>query len=139
MDKESPCPLELGETFGKFKNELGDVNILNFFSLGPKNYSISFEKDGKIETISKVRGLSLSSVTNQTLLNEKLFQSFIDQYFKGKKINCKVPQYRLKGDFQNIKVLSNIKLMRFTNDISSRRVLKKNSDNPYLTYPYGYK
>ena len=137
--KNTPSPLIINHSIGNFKHELGNVDIISYHSLGPKNYSISFKKEDKIETISKVRGLSLSSVTNQTLLNEKLFQSFIDQYFKGKKINCKVPQYRLKGDFQNIKVLSNIKLMRFTNDISSRRVLKKNSDNPYLTYPYGYK
>ena len=137
--KNTPSPLIINHSIGNFKHELGNVDIISYHSLGPKNYSISFKKEDKIETISKVCGLSLSSVTNQTLLNEKLFQSFIDQYFKGKKINCKVPQYRLKGDFQNIKVLSNIKLMRFTNDISSRRVLKKNSDNPYLTYPYGYK
>ena len=86
-----------------------------------------------------MRGLSLSSITNQSLLNEKLFNNFLEQYFQGQKVNCQVPQHRIKGDFQNMKVLSNIKLMRFTNDISTRRFLKKTSENPYVTYPYGYK
>ena len=38
-----------------------------------------------------------------------------------------------------MKIMSNIKLMRFANDISSRRMLRKNLENPYVTYPYGYK
>ena len=137
--KNTPCPLIVNDSIGNFKNELGNVNIISYHSLGPKNYSISFENDNKIQTVSKVRGLSLTSITHQTLLNEKLFQEFIEQYFKGQKLHCQVPQYRLRGDFNNLKVMSNIKLMRFANDITSRRMLRKNLENPYVTYPYGYK
>ena len=137
--KNTPCPLIINHSIGNFKHELGNVNIISYHSLGPKNYSISFKNGNKIQTISKVRGLSLTSLTNQTLLNEKLFQEFIEQYFEGQKVDCQVPQYRLKGDFNNMKILSNIKLMRFTNDISSRRFIKNNPENLYATYPYGYK
>ena len=52
---------------------------------------------------------------------------------------CKVPQLRLKGNYEKMKVFSNTQLLRFTNDISARRFLKKDSENPYVTYPYGFK
>ena len=52
---------------------------------------------------------------------------------------CQVPQFRLKGNYEKLKVLSQVQLLRFTNDISTRRFLKRDSENPYVTYPYGYK
>ena len=136
--KNSICPLKINHSIGNFKHELGDVNFLNYYSLGPKNYSLSFEKNGKIETLSKIRGLSLSSITNQTLLNEKLFKNFIMQYFEDQKTFCRVPQYRIKADYKKLKVYANISLIRFTNDVSTRRYLKDTNDC-YATYPYGYK
>jgi hypothetical protein len=129
-----PCPLKINDSIGNFKNELGNVEIISYHCLGPKNYSLSFRKGNKIETISKVRGLSLLSITNQTLFNDELFEEFIKQYFEGQRKNCLVPQYRIRGNFKKMKVFSNIELMKYSNDISTRRFLKKGS---YNTYPYG--
>jgi hypothetical protein len=137
--KNTLSPLPIDHSIGNFKHELGNVDILSYHSLGPKNYSISFMKNNKIETISKVRGLSLSSITNKTLLNEKFFQEFIQQNLKGQKTLCMIPQLRIKGNFKQLKVYSNIEILRFTNDISTRRYLKKDSKDCYLTYPYGFK
>ena len=136
--KNSICPLKINQSIGNFKHELGNVNFLSYYSLGPKNYSISYEKNGKIETLSKIRGLSLASITNQTLLSDKLFKDFIKQYFEDQKTFCRVPQQRIKADFKKFKVYSNIDLIRFTNDVSTRRYLKDTTEF-YVTYPYGFK
>jgi hypothetical protein len=135
QNKNTPCPLKINDSIGNFKHELGNVDFLSFHSLGPKNYSLSFIKDNKIETISKVRGLSLSSITNQILFNEELFQQFIGEYFNDKKVECKIPQYRLRANYKKLKICSNVQLVRFTNDISTRRYLKKGL---YVTFPYGF-
>ena len=138
--KNTPCPVKVNHSIGNFKHELGHVDIISYHSLGPKNYSLSFQNQNKkIQTISKVCGLSLTSITNDTLLNDNLFKEFIKEYFNNKKMVCKVPQLRLKGNYEKMKVFSNIQLLRFTNDISARRFLKKDSENPYVTYPYGFK
>ena len=138
--KNTPCPVKVNHSIGNFKHELGHVDIISYHSLGPKNYSLSFQNPNKkIQTISKVCGLSLTSITNETLLNDNLFKEFIKEYFNNKKMVCKVPQLRLKGNYEKMKVFSNIQLLRFTNDISARRFLKKDSENPYVTYPYGFK
>ena len=136
--KDSICPIKINHSIGNFKHELGNVNFLNYYSLGPKNYSLSFENNGKIETISKIRGLSLASITNESLLDHNLFKNFIAQYFECQKTHCNVPQYRIRADFKNMKVSSNFDLVRFTNDISTRRYLKDTKDF-HVTYPYGYK
>ena len=80
----------------------------------------------------------MASITNQTLLSDKLFKDFIKQYFEDQKTFCRVPQQRIKADFKKFKVYSNIDLIRFTNDVSTRRYLKDTTEF-YVTYPYGFK
>jgi hypothetical protein len=144
LDKNQSCPLIVNDSIGNFKDELGNVDILNFYSLGPKNYTLSYQKNDKIESISKVRGLCLSSSSNHTLLNDKLFDKFIQQYFANEKVQCKIPQHRFKGNLKKLKINSGIDLIRYSNDISTRRYIKKedynlNSPHCYVTYPYGFK
>ena len=100
--KNTHCPVRINHSIGNFKNELGNVKIISYHSLGPKNYSLSFQKqDHKIQTISKVRGLSLTSITNQTLLNEHLFKEFIEEYLKKIKWFAKYRNFVLREIMKN--------------------------------------
>ena len=112
--------------------------ILSYYSLGPKNYVVTSLKDNQIQTITKVSGLSLTSVTNNDLLNENLFKYYIDQHLNNIKEKCKVKQYRIRGNFKKLKVSSNIETVTFTNSISSRRYLPQILDLNHTTFPYGF-
>ena len=144
LENKKDCPLLINDSIGNFKYELGNVEILNYYSFGPKNYSLTYLKNSKIETLTKVRGLSLQSATSQALINDKLFDKFLKDYFLDKKKECKIPQHHFKGNFKKLKISSSIDLVRFTNDISTRRYLRKNNSlndsiTSYVTYPYGFK
>ena len=133
------CPLVESHCLGDFKDEYSQSEITNFYSLGPKNYVLTLKCKDKVETITKVRGLCLSSLTNKNLMNETLFEFYIDEYKKKFKCLTKVNQYRIKANFKNFSITPNILPISFSNEISSRRYLKVDENNLVNpTYPYGY-
>jgi hypothetical protein len=134
-----PCPLVESHCIGEFKDEYKQSEILNFYSLGPKNYVLTIKSKDKVETITKVRGLCLTSFSNKTLLNEELFEFFIDEYKNRFTYKTKINQYRIKANFKKFSILPSILPISFSNEISSRRYLKFNEINPTCpTYPYGF-
>jgi hypothetical protein len=98
----SPCPLKESHCIGEFKDEYKHSEITNFYSLGPKNYVLTIKCKNKIETITKIRGLCLTSFTNKSLLNEDLFEFFIDEYKNKFKYKTKINQYRIRANFKKI-------------------------------------
>ena len=136
LPNEHPIPLKISEAVGHFKHEVSE-KILSYYSLGPKNYSISFQDKNCIKTISKVSGLSLNNSLNSFVLDTKLFQLYVDQFLNNRTEKCLVNQLRKKGNFKKIKIESELEKVTFSNDLSKRRFINIRTRN-YFTYPYGY-
>ena len=60
LPKNTNIPLQISDAVGDFKFEIKGT-ILNYYSLGPKNYTLTFKNNDKVETISRVCGLSLNN------------------------------------------------------------------------------
>jgi hypothetical protein len=136
LPKSSAVLLPISDCVGHFKNEI-QGRIVSYYSLGPKNYSISFcNQQNQYETLSKVRGLSLNNSLSKDILNDETFKYYVDQFVKGKKENIKIKQQRNRGNFKKMKINSTIENVTFRNDLFDRRILKTNTLN-YATYPYG--
>ena len=136
LGKEKLVPLPISDAVGHFKYEI--TNIQSYQSLGPKNYCITFEKDGKIETVTKVRGLSLNNSLNENTFSEELFKNYVQQFLKNQKRTILVNQFRRKGDFKRFKISSSLEQISFSNALSERRLIDKNS-TILCSYPYGFK
>ena len=134
LPKGQQIPLNISEAVGDFKHEIKG-KIISYCSLGPKNYSISFENESEqsIKTISKVSGLALNNHLNSFSFDTKLFKEYIDQILKKKSERCLVNQFRKKGNFKKMKITCEIEKITFSNDLSKRRFV-----NNYITYPYGF-
>jgi hypothetical protein len=136
LPKSIDLPFKFSDAVGHFKMEV-DGNIESFYSLGPKNYSLTFELNGHHETISKVSGLSITNSLQKDLLSDKLFEFYIAQFLKKNSEKTLVKQQRIKGNFKKLKISSSIENITFSNDISKRRYVLPNTLN-YQTNPYGF-
>ena len=134
--KTKVIPLRISDAVGHFKHEI--ENIISYQSLGPKNYCITFKKDNKIETVTKVRGLSLNNSLNENIFNDELFKNYVQLFLEKKKCQLAVNQYRTKGDFKRLKITSTLEQITFSNTLSERRFLNVESSDLNL-FPYGYK
>ncbi len=136
MPEALQIPLMTSEAVGHFKLEIeGDIE--SFYSLGPKNYSLTFKKNNHFETISKVCGLSINNSLQKDLLNDKLFDFYLSQFLNDKQEKIFVTQQRTKGNFKKLKISSQIENIIFSNNLSCRRFVSKTLN--YATYPYGFK
>ena len=137
LPKNKTLPILVSDAVGHFKHEI-DGEINTFYSLGPKNYSISFTSKNGSETLSRVRGLSLNNSLNEVKLDDKLFKFYVSQFLKQKSEMLLIKQYRSKADFRNLKIRSQIEQITFTNSLSRRRNIDFNSPG-FESFPYGFK
>ena len=136
LPKTQNIPLPLSDAVGHFKHEIR--NITSYQSLGPKNYCITFDKENITQTITKVRGLSLNNALNKNTFSAELFKTYVEQFLDKKYEKMSVKQYRNRGDFKRFKINSSIEKISFSNALSDRRFIIK--DSPNLTsLPYGFK
>ena len=135
VNKNEKIPLEISEAVGHFKHEIAG-EICSYHSLGPKNYCITFEQNGRKETVFKVKGLSLNNASENPF-NEELFPFYIEQFLSNKKEKLSVKQYRKKGDFKRLKINSHLEDITFTNSLTSRRIIQQKTKN-LNSFPYGY-
>ncbi len=81
--------LPIGSCFGDFRPEFGGMspetmaNIVSFRALGKKNFSITYQINGKEETIVKVRGMSLMPSVAQEKLASRTFKKFMSTHEQG--------------------------------------------------------
>jgi hypothetical protein len=134
-DNVTTIPLNVSDAVGHFKNEIKG-EIVSFYSLGPKNYSLSFCYDNNYETISKVCGLSISNSLQKDLLNDQLFDFYLYQFLNHKVEKLSITQQRTKCDFKRFKVNSVLENVIFSNNLSKRRYVIKSKN--FLTFPYGF-
>ena len=136
LPSNKSIPLPISDAVGHFKHEL--ENLLSYQSLGPKNYCITYQKENQIETMTKVRGLSLNNSLNESVFTDELFKKYIQQFLENKREKILVNQFRTRGNFKRFKVSSEIEKVTFCNTLSERRFLNSKSTN-LSTYPFGYK
>jgi hypothetical protein len=131
-----PIPVKFSHALGHFKNEI-DGEILSFFSFGPKNYSITFKNkvNMNVETCSRISGLSLNNTMFKHELNEKLFNEYLQNLNLLQKTT--IAQVRTKLKKNTNEIISLLEKTTYSNQITSRRVLKKGSKE-LIMYPYGF-
>ena len=134
LPEVSPCPFVISDAVGDFKNEI-DGNILSFFSLGPKNYLVTYEKDSVIQVTRKLSGLSLSHSAN---IDPELYENFLNDYAKNIFASKPLIQSKKKLDFAQMSVTINNCSYLLTNNVSKKRNVDKFSSE-LETYPYGFK
>ena len=127
-------PFMVSDAVGDFKNET-DGKILSFFSLGPKNYLITSEKDNEIQVKRKLSGLCLSHAAD---IDAELYENFLNDYAKNIFASKRLTQAKKKLDFAQMSVTINNCSYLLTNNVSKKRNVNKFSPE-LLTYPYGFK
>jgi G:T-mismatch repair DNA endonuclease (very short patch repair protein) len=137
IPKNESIPLLLSDSFGHFK-QVYDGNITSFFCLGPKNYCINYEtSDNQIKTITKIKGLSLSSYYNKNEINDATFNYFITKHLSDEIEKKQLAQLKFKKYQRNQKnSVQTLQLIQFSNSITNRRVIMNNCKY-VTTFPYG--
>ena len=92
-------PLNEGNCFDQFKNELPNCTITSFHSLGPKVYQLSFQdnKDLSFHTITKLKGFYLSSQKAKQVVHDTIFKEFVEGYLQGVDMEVKLAQWNIKA------------------------------------------
>lgn len=139
LNNELEMPFKLSEIVGAFKSEI-QGQILSFYSLGPKNYSITYEAENSLEvnTISRIRGLSLNNSLNNVSFNDELFKKYVEEFLQQKSKKVSVKQFRKRANFKKLKISSKLEAITFSNSLSQRRIINLASLN-LSSIPYGYK
>jgi G:T-mismatch repair DNA endonuclease (very short patch repair protein) len=135
LPKHCINPLPISDAVGHFKEVYS--NIESFYALGPKNYVVSFKEHKVLKRITKIRGISLSSFYLQNEVTTKTFDSFMNTFLSNIMKEKQINQIRSKRFKSSNLITTNLELVTFSNDISSKRLILK--DDPKLsTIPYGY-
>ena len=128
-----PCPFPVTAAIGDFKHEV-EGQILNFFSLGPKNYMLTFEQDNVIHVVRKISGLSLSHPSD---IEPQMYETFLDNYAKNIFSSKTLTQTKKKINFSDLSVSINNSSFMLSNNVSTKRIVMKNTAE-LQTLPYGY-
>ena len=136
LPKTASIPLLISDSFGQFKH-VYDGKIKSFFCLGPKNYCISFESsNNKIKTITKIKGISLSSYYLKNEMNEVIFDYFITKNLSDEIEKKELAQLKFTKRDKSKNSIPKLQLLKCSNNVTSRRIIIKKCK--YLTtFPYG--
>lgn len=130
--------IPISDSVGHFKHVFPG-QITSFYSLGPKSYVISYRtKDKVIKSITKLKGICLTSHYSENEIDSTLFNIFMTDMLKNEITKLEIPQVRSKHQHKAIKTSYSLESISFSNQISKRRMIASNCK--YLTtFPYGYK
>ena len=129
-----PCPLQISDACGDFKNEI-DAEIVNYFSLGPKNYVMICKSNDSWFTVRKISGLALP---HHCEINPQLYETFLDNYVKNIFNSKTVSQKKRSINLLNLTITSESSTFTLSNIVSVRRIVDK-SHKELKTVPYGFK
>ena len=128
-------PFIISDAVGDFKNET-DGNILSFFSLGSKNYIVTYQnQNNEIQVTRKISGLCLSHPTD---IEPELYENFLHDYAKNIFASKPLTQLKKKLDFAKMSVTIENCSYLVSNNVSKKRYVNKSSSE-LQTYPYGFK
>ena len=138
LPKTCSDPLLYSNMIGDFKSEVpANCDVISFYSLGCKNYSLLWKDrtTGAIDSIIKVKGLSLTSSHIPNQLNSELYEAYIDSHFKNEFQSIIFPQTRKKCNKKSLLKTDKMSSYQFTNNLFLKRYVNKKT---FDTYPYGF-
>jgi hypothetical protein len=136
LPKTNSVPLLISHSIGHFKS-VYEGSILSFFCLGPKNYCISFETaNNKIKTVSKIKGISLSSFYVKNEINGAMFEYFLSKSLLEEVEKKELAQLKFQKPNKSKQSIPKLQLLKYSNNLTKRRIIMKKCK--YLTtFPYG--
>ena len=141
IPKNSVDPLPYSNSCGHFKNMVENSEIISFFTLGPRNYSMLYkDKDEKIKSILKVKGLVKHSAMRE-LINHQVFEDFLDSSFESELKSIIIPQLKFCLDKKTKKFCHKFQNFSFRNKLYLKRFVLSDcmTSNPRIeTFPFGY-
>ena len=136
--KDAKIPIIFSDAVGDFKLEYSS-NIINFYSFGPKHYSITFyDEENKLKNICKYSGLSLSNKFNDEIVNDKTFESFLHNFILDIETCYELKHKVTKSNFKSLSSQTQLQKFSFQNKISTRRIVDLIDTDHLTTYPYGF-
>ena len=70
--------------------------VLSFCSLGPKSYIISYRQNNEIKSVTKLKGISLSSKFLDNQINLPLFENYLTTFLSGEVQKIEIAQLRTR-------------------------------------------
>jgi hypothetical protein len=122
-------PVTISHAVGDFKLELEGA-IQNFYSFGPKNYTITYDVNGIKKVSTKVKGLSLKEVEFQHELTNKIFYNYLSSAKREEKEILQLRTKKIKGSYKR-----HYETFTFRNHFSQRRIVQKSN---FESFPYGW-
>ena len=124
--RTTPHYPRLGDFLGDWTDEIGKRRIVEFISLGAKNYALFFS-DGTSESV--VKGVQQTCLTSGILNFETMKDILLNEQTKS----ILVPQTRIKIN-RNGWILSTFEMEKVYSMVYDKRVLIKG----FFTQPYGF-
>ncbi len=136
-------PLPFSDLVGNFKSVIPtNCEVLSYFALGSKNYSVLYKgSDNQLNTILKVKGLSLKSAHIENFLSTQTYNDYIESHFKNELKNITFPQLRKTFNKSCNQTETRFQTFEFRNDLYLKRYVNQGDpkSNHYHTLPFGYK
>ena len=145
LDKSIPDPLSYSNVCGDFKKMVNDNHeIVGFYCLGTRNYSLLLQDEGKnLQSIVKIKGLSLSSHTLKNALSAETYKTSISNYFNNEVEKIVIPQEKFCIDSETKKIAKKRNNFTFQNDLYIKRFVPDNFELTDMsrvdTLPFGFK
>ncbi len=141
--KDCVPPIPISPAIGHFSPVLENANVMNFFCLGRKRYSVTYKNSqGELKNLLKISGLQHSSAIVSKIVTPKTFKTMLESIKKTAEVSIVVPQSRKRksGEFPQ-RILSNYSFGNKTalSCSSFQRILIINEEKEeILTVPWGF-
>jgi hypothetical protein len=135
--KNISLPVQISDAVGHFKSEI-DGQITEFYSLGVKSYSITYQSKQQQLNLTKIKGLALNTIAFQKQVSPSTFRLFLENALMNQEKSVYLCQNRITKKYCKNEIKGSTVNITFRNRISSKRFFPNNCKN-FVTYPYGYK
>ncbi len=126
-------PLDIGPSFGQFKNELGrNTKISQFICHGRKNFKLSYteEENNCKKSLFRIRGISLTSSKAKNIVENSFSPKVVPDL-----ASIKIPQVRKRSQHMQTKICRQDTCLK--QNIECQRYVDF-STNSKETFPWGY-
>jgi len=135
--KSLKIPLDISPVVGDFKHEVNGT-ILNYFSLGPKNYTLTYvQNDNQVISMHKISGLKLTSEQSNDLRSFNVYENLLRQLKHNFYASTSLTNKKKTIDLNTLTFRDYTQSFTISNQIQIQRnlVIK---DDLFITYPFGY-
>jgi hypothetical protein len=129
-------PFSLSFTPGRLKPVYENCEILNYCSLGTRNYSIVYkDNQGNVNAQIKCKGLSLTSANLENTLSLSLYNEYLEKYLKKELQSIRLKQIRFKTQKKSFLCKKEEEThYSFNNNLFIKRIVNLDASS----VPFGY-